>query len=974
MKSVVVFKSLIVLFIILCFYKTNSQELFYNVYNYTSREIDLDMLVFEMVQDRNGLVWIRDYNSIGIFDGKKFQNVTKLLKSKFNESIEIYDVHADMDGQIWVSCNFGLFKYASFYGFVKFTPRDHIEAFEKITSISNDCNDNLYLGTAQGVVFKVDGQTKQPLLKFNLPIKTIVKNIYVSSISIFVSSNHGIFKCDTIGNCKLIYTFPSYSGQNTFADNRFQKIKPLKNGLLLANDSGNKLLMFNEDGLMQDSIIFHLETTDKFVSDWLEISNRHILIATDDGVYNYDPESKFLKKKQQEYLVKNQFYNTQLLSLLMTKNQTIYFGTSTNISKINIQNEQFLNYNYIYPSRTLLVKEIEYLDNQWVIVTEKDGILLFDPIALRLKKVLDIGNAVVEHAVYDPKVPCIWIATKRNILKVGISENMVVDEKYTKSGFTTSMSTDENSLWFTSGSVLYELIKFKKQIKKRSNDSNILNNVVCLDTGETITAGTNIYKVEKDGLRQLSIDGFVTLDEVRNLVSDHSNYIYFTCKGQLFKYHMLNGTVKVFDMDNGLPDEGLSYITFDDDSNLWLCTRASGLCRFNIQDESVRYFKEGDGLVDNIYLFGISTVKKGIVAAHRWQFFSYYQPKNLKDLLKNSTFLFENILINNKNKTSDVLKSGKITVPSVNSLISMNIAFPSHLNSQQYAMQYRLKSENDTIWSEIGSDHKLIINQLAPGKYNLELKATNIHNTEDSVVTSLSIVSLSPFYMRWWFFLMMLFASYGLIYLIYHFKKQQRKKMEHLRSTISKDLHDEMGSNLSSIMLMGEMAIIKNDASSNTLSQIVEKTRYVMQSMSDIVWSINPGNDTLPNIIHKIQATCLDVLEPADINVSFKISDAINSISLEMAKRQAFYMILKEAVNNCAKYSRAKNVTFSIALNKTKVEAYIEDDGIGFDIETVKMGNGLRNILQRAEVIGGHANINSTPNVGTRITVTIPIN
>lgn len=964
------------LFLILTLYayKSVSQELFYNVYNYTSRELDLDMLVFEMVQDRSGLIWIRDYNSIGIFDGRKFRNVTKQLEKIAGGSIEVFDIHADLDGQIWISCNFGVFRYTAFIGFVRLNIDYHNKSLDNITAIGDDCNHNLYLGTTTGDILKVNKETGQILKEYQLPTKSIVKYAHVSNDDIWVCSNFGVSKCNSKGDCVQLYTFKPYNNQNTFADNRFQKVKSLNNGQIIATNNENKLLVFDTNGTLIDSITFDLKSTEKFVNDWIEISDRNIFVGTYDGIYNYNMFTKELRKKQNEYLIKNQFYNTQILSLLLTKNHVIYLGASTNISKINIQNEQFQNFNYKYPSRTMLVKEIPYLGHQWVIVTEYDGILLFDPKELNSKRILALPDETIVWAVYDSLVPCLWIATNDNILKVDVNHKTKIIGKYPTFGRISSMATDKHRLWFVSDNVLYALNKNHHTIVRHSDNSQSLNIVACSDDGTVIAGGTNIYIMVHDTLQKLSLLEDPVLERINSLFFDHDNSIYFTSSRKLIKYNLKTKIKKIYDSSIGLPNEGLSYVVYDDDTHLWICTRASGLCRFNIKDESVQYFKEGEGLVDNLYLFGISVVKKGLIAAHRWQFFSYYQPKAKEHLLAETPFLLSNILVNKKNQTTEVLKTGKITVPSVNSLISMDITYPSHLNQQLITLQYRLKSEHDTIWSEIGDDHKLVISQLAPGKYNLELKAINNQFPKDSMVSSLSIISLSPFYLRWWFFVLVLLSSYIAIYMVYRYKQMQRKKIENLRSRISKDLHDEMGSNLSSIMLLGEIAIIKNDNSQKILPQIVEKTKYVMQSMSDIVWSINPGNDTLPNIIQKIQTTCFDVLEPADVNINFNIAEDVNHISIEMAKRQAFYMIFKESINNCAKYSKAQNVTFSIKLQKNKIVASLEDDGIGFDITTINMGNGLKNIVSRAKVIGGQAIIDSSPMHGTKILVTIPIN
>lgn len=120
-----------------------------------------------------------------------------------------------------------------------------------------------------------------------------------------------------------------------------------------------------------------------------------------------------------------------------------------------------------------------------------------------------------------------------------------------------------------------------------------------------------------------------------------------------------------------------------------------------------------------------------------------------------------------------------------------------------------------------------------------------------------------------------LLTSYLILYLIYRYRKLQNAKIAKLRSSISQDLHDEMGSNLSNIMLLGELALLQNTNNRSTMKLMVDKTRSVIQSMSDIVWSIHPGNDVLPNIIQRIQDNCVEILEPLGITVKFEIQDDV---------------------------------------------------------------------------------------------------
>ncbi len=185
---------------------------------------------------------------------------------------------------------------------------------------------------------------------------------------------------------------------------------------------------------------------------------------------------------------------------------------------------------------------------------------------------------------------------------------------------------------------------------------------------------------------------------------------------------------------------------------------------------------------------------------------------------------------------------------------------------------------------------------------------------------------------------------------------------------IARDLHDDIGSNLSNIKLISEMASLKTDTlDKSTYLKISEKTSQVMEYMSDIVWSINPKNDEMTNIIPWIQKYAIQTLEPLDINLKFELEDLPNHLELDLEKRRNLFLICKEAFNNISKYSQANNVLFKVQYNQKQIHITIQDDGKGFDLQANTFGNGLQNMKDRAKQLGGELLISSTMDHGTKI-------
>ncbi len=206
-------------------------------------------------------------------------------------------------------------------------------------------------------------------------------------------------------------------------------------------------------------------------------------------------------------------------------------------------------------------------------------------------------------------------------------------------------------------------------------------------------------------------------------------------------------------------------------------------------------------------------------------------------------------------------------------------------------------------------------------------------------------------------------------------KRQAVLEQEYQRLRIARDLHDEMGSTLSSISILSEAALrnLQQDIDRVRVSAIGDRTRQVMDSMSDIVWSVNPRNDSMENVLRRMKEFAVEMLETQHTQLHFEADETLYQLQLPMEQRKDFYLIFKEAVNNAAKYAQASEVWVSVKKENGALRLEVRDNGLGFDPAQVKMGNGLRNMRQRAERLKGKMEIKSTAGAGTHITLAFPI-
>jgi len=219
--------------------------------------------------------------------------------------------------------------------------------------------------------------------------------------------------------------------------------------------------------------------------------------------------------------------------------------------------------------------------------------------------------------------------------------------------------------------------------------------------------------------------------------------------------------------------------------------------------------------------------------------------------------------------------------------------------------------------------------------------------------------------------------------LVFLYRYQQKLRSLQTRDRIARDLHDDMGSSLSSISILSQTAQLTAtkdpERTKDTLERIGETARQVMDSMSDIIWSVNPQQDGMINVVHRLQAITDDLFGPTEVNCQINADPALLAFQLPLDKRRDFILLCKEALTNAAKYANAQYVQVQLQRINATLVVTISDDGQGFSIDKLANrtgqlgGNGLPNMRDRANKLGGHLTINADIGHGTTITLTMPI-
>ncbi len=471
--------------------------------------------------------------------------------------------------------------------------------------------------------------------------------------------------------------------------------------------------------------------------------------------------------------------------------------------------------------------------------------------------------------------------------------------------------------------------------------------------------------------------------------AEPQHYLWLGTSGSGFdKFDMLTGKcVKHYSTTDGLPNNVVYGILPDDAGNLWMSTN-KGLSCFNPASKEFRNFTQEDGLFgDEFNHFQFKKLNNGDLLFGGVGGFTVFTPSIVLQKQKAVPVVFTGLSISNKpvnwKQDSGILSAPvgyakNITLQPGQNIFTISFASLEYRSNKKKFYKYKLDGF-DKHYTEPSNKNEATYANLSPGTYTLHVMGTNCDGVWNEKDISLQVIVLPYWYQTWWFKALLVVSIIGILYFAYRYRLKQVIKMERLRNRIATDLHDEIGSTLSSISLYGEsakMMIKDNDAADNVLSKINSSTSEMMEAMSDIVWAINTRNDRLDNLANRMRSFAVQMTESKNIQLHFTDNKDLPAMPLDMEQRKNIYLIFKEAVNNAVKYSGCGNLSVNFVNASQVLRMTIKDDGKGFTVDGQANnmgGNGITNMQHRAEQINGKLFIDALPGEGTTITLEVQL-
>jgi ligand-binding sensor domain-containing protein/signal transduction histidine kinase len=308
---------------------------------------------------------------------------------------------------------------------------------------------------------------------------------------------------------------------------------------------------------------------------------------------------------------------------------------------------------------------------------------------------------------------------------------------------------------------------------------------------------------------------------------------------------------------------------------------------------------------------------------------------------------------------------------------------------------YKLESA-DSDWSPPRSQHAVNYAALSPGKYHFRVKAVTSDGVESAVPAQIDFIVLPPVWRRWWFESLALAIAIAGVFAAHRYRVAQAVRLERIRTTIATDLHDDIGASLSQIAILSEVARVNangqgranNQAQTNgqgqgaePLERVATLARELVDSMSDIVWSIRSEAHGMDSLIRRMREFAIDLLSSQGIDFELRTPPLGKNVELSLQARRQVFLIFKECIHNAARHSRCSAVVAELKIADREAVLTIEDNGTGLRPEDktadakseLPGGTGIPNMRRRSQELGGRMELTSRPGEGCSVEIRFPM-
>jgi len=982
-----------------------------------------------ILEDKRGFMWVGTNDGLNRFDGNNFLVFRNQSGNKSSLSGNIITgLLEDEEGILWIATeDGGLTKYD-----YRRLPREQFTQFKHLPGDTNSLPANtilamqqdrtgaLWLAVSANSVIRFDKETG----RFDKPLPAGSRK---TALALEMGNDDWLWVGRQGGGMLKVNTKSFESSWDKRYDDLYAKL-PHVVITSLFRDSDNDMWYGSWDRVVyQQSLQRNTEkvfpgqcNTEKDMQDiilsFAEDNNKRIWMGgSSRGLHVYDKLSGSFQHFEHNPMQEGSIADNSVNCVYIDRSGKIWLGTNKGISVSNPAREQFAQHFLPHsPGSSITVYDFYKEDGLlWIGTSEGIFIQKDNTPGFVHKPVYYHGSKLAVTKFYRDKKGRFYIGTNYSLFQynrathaISLLPNTESDKVMNKIIESRVVSIAEHTidnkevlLVSPYGHYLaYYDFADKKWVSRLDPDKKIITQYNLKDNLVRklykTSAGQLWFANVKEGLGKWSADpaqlvqyfkndprqnGGLSNNHIYDITEDIKGNLWLSTFGGGLNYvNTQTGNIRHIENTNNL----LEGIQTDDQNNVWMLSNGN-IFRYNPGNSSYNSFSlpdlEKSGGVSG-YMY---KDKEGKLYAAGKNYYISFHPDSIADKQVQPEVYLTDFRVFNES-FSNLLSDKTIRLNYQQNYFTIEFAAPDYLSTQPVEYAYMLDG-SDKNWVECGTRNFAPYSNLKEGTYVFRVRATNNPGTWSEKEYSISIVITPPFWRRWWFYGLCSVVIAGTIYALYRYRINELLKRQAMRNKIAQDLHDSVGSTLSSISVYSQVAQIQSKSNNKEeLNEVLEKisntSNEMISEMNDIVWAINPLNDSMDKIIQRMESFARPLAAARNIRFDLTYDKVIASLQLEMGVRKNFYLIFKEAVNNAIKYSGASELMAEIHSANNKLILKVLDNGVGFNTKKEMAGNtfslsgnGLRNMHTRATELQGALQISSQPGKGTVIVLEVPL-
>jgi ligand-binding sensor domain-containing protein/signal transduction histidine kinase len=976
-----------------------------------------------IVKDSEGYVWAGTQAGLNRFNGYDFTVYKSIAEDSTTlPSNVINTLLADRGGDLWTGTGQGICRYDKKKNcFKRFylcsNTGARISSFE-CHDLLEDSKRTIWAGTGAGLLkYNAERDCFEQALE-GLPVSE--KN----SVTSVTEDDDGTLWMVNYDHL-LHYNKDSRAFKefdNKISDGKFQALKVYRDltnkDFLWIATWGSGIVHFNKLTGEYAAYKFQpdgLPNLDNIVLDVFHKDKNKLWLATNRGVIAFDEAQKTFEGFITDPINQKTVINGQANYIYRDDEGVIWMGSVGGLCNIHPEKQTFISHplwiteainEYYYDEAADKMYAVRIYSNRALVIYDRKQNQATE------YKIPDADALRAEpFAVIKDTNGLIWIGTTKGIYTFDEKEkkfSLFDIEKQLhipdRSVFIRQIVKDsDGNLWFTCFSK--GLLRVDPQTKKATayfhDNKDGKSFPLYAITGITVGTGKTIYMCDdRAGVAEFNYETnatihynakekkYAALFDATDVAVDRSNRIWVTTRnnGLVCIDKNKNGEAVTYVKDDfgNIIDEQ-SYLAVDTSGKVWVIA-SNGIYRFDPSLKSFTQFTVHDGLPVRTLTHPLYPLNNGTFAFHFYKGIFCFDPMKVSKTTKPLNTHITSILINGKapeyNSTIDRLDT--IYLDHTENNLTVDFAATDFAYPSSTLYSYMLEGI-DNHWSVPARTRVVNFSQLPPGQFRFHIRAGS-GSPEKKIFIRIVPAWWQTALFKWALLIAIALISFFIIRFFISFryrqqiaKLEQQREIEQVRMRISRDIHDEIGSGLTKIKLMSRnLAKAKEESvMQETSAKISSASDELIQNLGEIVWTVNPANDTLENIFAFVRNYVSKLFEEnADIKLTLDFTEPERipkEVIINPDIKRNLLLILKESLTNIFKHSQATEVLVSMRVDKSKIELQIQDNGKGIATGSHNgFGNGINNMRKRSESVNGLFTFESNDN-GTVIRLRIPM-